>query len=92
MFLVGIPSALNLNILGKMDGIFGGVLLILGGLLLSILLGWVVPRRFDEDLANCDSDLRVRRYLKFMLRWVSPPAIAFGLIVSLVDLFTNWSA
>ena len=92
LFVVGIPSAMNLDILGKMDGVFGGVLLILGGFVLSIFLGWIVPGRFDEDLAGCESNQRVRRYLKFMLRWVSPPAIAFGLIVSLIDLFNSWSA
>ena len=90
-FFLGIPSALNLDLLGKMDSIFGGVLLILGGFLLSILLGWVVPRKFDEDLAGCDTKPRFRKYLKFMLRWVSPPVIAFGLIVSVIDLCQNWS-
>ena len=91
IFIIGIPSALNTNILGKMDSIFGGILLILGGFLLSILLGWVVPRRFDEDLSSSKSENRVRRYLKFMLRWVSPPVIAFGLIVSFLDLIKNWT-
>tara|TARA_Y100001968_G_scaffold150387_1_gene137583 strand:- start:9189 stop:10517 length:1329 start_codon:yes stop_codon:yes gene_type:complete len=91
IFLIGIPSALDLNVLGKMDSIFGGVLLILGGFLLSVLLGWVVPRKFDEDLSSSNSEIRVRRYLKFMLRWVSPPVIAFGLVVSFMDLLKNWS-
>tara|TARA_Y100001968_G_C19435494_1_gene759409 strand:- start:570 stop:1901 length:1332 start_codon:yes stop_codon:yes gene_type:complete len=91
-FLLGIPSALNLDLLGKMDSIFGGVLLILGGFMLSILLGWVIPRKFDEDLEGCETNPKFRRYLKFMLRWVSPPVIAFGLIVSLIDLFQNWSS
>ena len=90
-FLLGIPSALNLDLLGKMDSVFGGVLLILGGFLLSILLGWVIPRKFDEDLASCETNPRFRKYLKFMLRWVSPPVIAFGLVVSLIDLFQSWS-
>ena len=91
LFILGIPSALSLDVLGKVDSIFGGVLLIFGGFLLAVFLGWIVPRRFDEDLASSNSNLKVRRYLKFMLRWVSPPVIAFGLIVSLVDLFQNWS-
>tara|TARA_Y100001968_G_C19439516_1_gene761736 strand:- start:2059 stop:3387 length:1329 start_codon:yes stop_codon:yes gene_type:complete len=89
VFLLGIPSAISLDFLGNMDAIFN-VLLILGGFLISILLGWVVPRKYDEDLAGCDSDPGVRRYLKFMLRWVSPPVIAFGLIISIIDLFQSW--
>ncbi len=90
IFLVGLPSAFDLEILGKMDAVFGGLLLIFGGLLLAILLGWVVPNRFDGDLLGCDTSKVVRRALKFMLRWVSPPIIAFGLIVSLMDIFHNW--
>ena len=85
VFVIGIPSAISLDFLGSMDSIFN-VLLILGGLLIAILLGWVVPRKYDEDLAGCNSNQRVRRYLKFMLRWVSPPVIAFGLIISIIDL------
>ncbi len=92
IFLAGIPAALNLEVLGRMDSVFGGILLIFGGLLLSILLGWVVPRRFDEDLSTCDTPDSVRRSLKFMLRWVAPPVVAFGLIVSLVDLVQKWSS
>ena len=50
-------------------------------------MGWFVTRKFDEDLANSNSNLRVRKYTKFMLRWVCPPAIAFGLIMSIIDVF-----
>lgn len=92
IFVIGLPAALDLEVLGRMDAFFGGLLLIFGGLLLSVLIGWVVPRRFDEDLAGCDTPQGVRSSLKFMLRYVSPPVIAFGLIVSALDLFQKWSA
>ena len=86
VFLAGIPAALNINILSKMDAIFGGIFLILGGLLLSILLGWFIPKRFEEDLENSKTPTSIRTLLKFMLKWISPPVISFGLIVSLFDL------
>ena len=82
IFLLGIPSAISLDFLDKSDSICNS-LLILGGLLIAILLGWIVPNRYDEDLSN--SNLRVRKYLKFMLRWVSPPAIAIGLYVTVLS-------
>ena len=85
IFLIGIPAALSDKILGNMAS-FLDLLLLLGGFLIAILIGWFTSRVFDEDLAGCNSNLRGRRYLKFMLRWVSPPVIAFGLIVSLIDL------
>ena len=90
IFVAGLPAALDLEILGMMDAVFGGLLLIFGGLLLALLLGWRVPRRFDADLADCETPETVRRWLRFMLRWVSPPVIAFGLIVSVVDLVQKW--
>ena len=82
IFLFGIPSAISLDFLDKSDSIFN-TLLILGGLLIAVLLGWIVPNRFDEDLSN--SNLRVRKYLKFMLRWVSPPTIAIGLYATILS-------
>ena len=82
IFLIGIPSAISTDFLGKSDAICN-TLLILGGLLISILLGWIVPNRYDEDLSN--SNLRVRRYLKFMIRWVSPPVIAIGLYLTVLS-------
>ncbi len=91
VFLVGVPSAISLDFLGNMDSIFNN-LLILGGLLISVLLGWIIPNRYDEDLANSNSNKRVRRYLKFMLRWVSPPVIAIGLYVSVSALIESWVA
>ena len=89
IFIAGIPSAMNINVLGKMDAIFGGILLIFGGLLLSLLLGWFLPNLFDEDLKGNNTPIRIRYLLKFMLRWISPPFIAFGLIVSIFDLIKN---
>jgi NSS family neurotransmitter:Na+ symporter len=90
LFLAGIPSALNLNILGTVDSIFGGVLLIFGGFLVSFFMGWVVPAKFNEELNTSKVGIKTTRYLKFMMRWVSPPIIAFGLVISVFDLLKGW--
>ena len=90
LFLAGIPSALNLNILGRVDSIFGGVLLIFGGFLVSFFMGWVVPGKLDEELNSHKGGTKMTQYLKFMLKWISPPIIAFGLIVSIFDLIKGW--
>ena len=88
IFVAGLPASRSLEVLGWMDSVFGGLLLVLGGLLLAILLGWVVPLRFKDDLAQSDTPIVIRRLLLFMLSWISPPVIAIGLIVSLIDLMT----
>ena len=86
IFVAGLPAATSLDVLGWMDSVFGGLLLILGGLLLALLLGWVVPNRFQDDLQISGTPVPLQRLLLVMLRWVSPPVVAVGLVISLVDL------
>ena len=64
-------------------------MLILGGLLLALLLGWVLPKRFEQDLAASGTPSLLRRLLLVMLRWIAPPVVAVGLVVSVVDLATG---
>jgi NSS family neurotransmitter:Na+ symporter len=41
--LLGIPAALDLDVLGRMDQLAGTLFLVFGGLMLSIFVGWVMP-------------------------------------------------
>ena len=75
-----------------MSDVFGGVLLIVGGLLISLLMGWRAPARFREDLSQSGTPSDLRRVLLFSLRWVSPLVIAVGLVISLWDLLGQWSS
>ena len=67
------------------------IIAMMNHLLISILLGWIVPNRYDEDLANSNANLRVRKYLKFMLRWVSPPVIAIGLYLTVLSTIETFA-
>ena len=67
IFLLGIPSALSTNLLGNIDAI-ANILLILGGFLVSFLIGWVIPKTLDKELSNSGSSLLTRNYLRFMLK------------------------
>ena len=89
-FLLGIPSALSTDLLGNIDAI-ANVFLILGGFLVSFLIGWVIPKTLDKELINSGSSLIIRNYLKFMLKYVTPILVAWGLIVSVYDLLKGWS-
>ena len=88
-FLLGIPSALSTDLLGEIDAI-ANVLLILGGFLVSFLIGWVIPKTLDKELINSGSSLIIRNYLKFMLKYVTPIIVAWGLIISVYDLLKGW--
>jgi len=89
--LLGLPAALNVTVLERMDALFGGVLLIAAGLAMAVLLGWVAPQRLQADLAGCGSSPRLQRLLLLALRWISPLAIAVGLAVSVTDLVRTWA-
>jgi NSS family neurotransmitter:Na+ symporter len=90
--VIGLPSALDVAVLERMDAIFGGVCLIAGGLLMALLMGWRAPDRFRQDLQESGTSPRLLRYLQLGLRWVSVPVISLGLVVSIVDLLRSWSA
>ncbi len=85
IFLLGIPSALSTDLLGNIDAI-ANVLLILGGFLVSFLIGWAVPNILDKELTNSGSSILIRTYLKFMLKYITPIFVAWGLLISIYDL------
>ena len=89
--VIGLPSALDIGVLERMDALFGGVCLIAGGLLMALLMGWRAPDRFRQDLQESGTSPRLLRYLQLGLRWVSVPVISLGLVVSIVDLLRSWS-
>ncbi|MGB1621710.1 MAG: sodium-dependent transporter [Synechococcus sp.] len=86
IFVAGLPAATSGPVLDWMVDIFGGLLLIVGGLLLALLLGWVMPARFEQDLAASGSSPLLRRVLLVMLRWIAPPVVAIGLVVRVLNL------
>ena len=88
--VIGLPSALDVGVLERMDALFGGVLLVAGGLAMALLLGWQAPGRYQADLLEAGSDPRQVQVLLWALRWISPPAIAVGLVVSITDLARSW--
>jgi len=90
VIVLGLPAALNTTVLERMDAVFGGVLLIVGGLFLSLLLGWGAPGRLRDDLLASGTPPALVARILWLLRWVSPAAISIGLVISLVDLARNW--
>ena len=86
IFIAGLPAATSGSVLDWMSRFFGGLLLIVGGLLLTLLLGWVSPVRFEKDLEASGSSPALRRLLLVMLRWVAPPVVAVGVVISVIEM------
>ncbi len=88
--VIGLPAALQLTVLEQMDALFGGVLLIAGGLALAVLMAWRAPDRLRADLRGSGSAPALVLALQRALRWVSVPVVSLGLAVSVLDLIRRW--
>ena len=75
---LGVPAALDLAILDWMDRVAGNLFLVLGGLLLSLFVGWVMPDPITEVSRGAE---RVRWFFlwRWLLRIPVPLVLAFAL-------------
>ncbi len=86
--VLGIPSALRLDVLGLMDQISANVFLLLGGLFLSLMVGWGRRDPVPEVSVGAEG---VRWFFlwRSLLRFVVPAVLAVVLVFSLRD---TWQA
>jgi NSS family neurotransmitter:Na+ symporter len=87
--IIGIPSALSLDFLGAADALVGSFLLILGGFLTAIFVGYVVLDKVDAELAIGLPNKSMRKAWAFMVRYVAPP-ILLGVLYLLIT--PTWQA
>jgi NSS family neurotransmitter:Na+ symporter len=85
-FVLGIPPALDLDVLGWMDQLAGNVFLVLGALGLSIFVGWVMADPVSELEAGAPG-VRWFALWRTILRWATPPILALVLLQSLRTLY-----
>ena len=84
--VLGIPAALDTNLLGLMDQVAGNVFLVSGGLALAIFVGWVM----DDPIAPVSEGAPNVRWFgvwRALLRYVVPPLLLFVLVASLRATF-----
>lgn len=82
--LLGLPALLRTDLLMASHDLFGGVVLIGSGLLLSLLMGWVAPQQLREDLSQLPPPLL--RVLLLTLRWVAPLLLGGVLTLSCIEI------
>ena len=81
---LGLPALLRTDLLMASHELFGGVVLIGSGLLLSLLMGWVAPQHLREDLSPLPPLLL--RVLLLTLRWLAPLLLGGVLVLSCLDI------
>ena len=82
--LLGLPALLSTDLLMASHDLFGGVVLIGSGLLLSLLMGWVAPQHVTEDLSRFPPPLL--RALLLTLRWLAPLLLGGVLALSCIEI------
>lgn len=80
--LVGLPAALDVGLLDIMDSVGGQLFLLMGGLGLSLFVGWAMEDPIAAVGATRRGGLGVWR---FLLRWVVPSILALMAYFSAVD-------
>lgn len=81
---VGIPAAFNLDVLAVMDQLAGNVFLIVGGLLLAIFVGYVMPAP-EEEVRKGAPGIGWLPLWKGFLRFVVPVVLGLVLYNSVAD-------
>ena len=93
VWLLGIACLLSLNqwsgytlfgkgVLDLFDYLTANILLPLGGILIAVFAGWVLPRRATEDELGMGGGTGFRLW-RFLVRYVSPVAVALVLLNAL---------
>jgi len=83
--LVGIPAAFSENALGLMDKIGGELVLVLGGLLLAVFVGWRMDDPVGEMSRGATKGATWYFAWRGLLRFVVPAVLAFVLYFSVRD-------
>jgi len=95
--LTGVPSAFNTDFLGAVDAIVGNFLLIVGGLLICVFVGYRILPQADGELARGLDSPILRRLWAVLVRYVVP-ALLLALLFFMLEptweavktLFTAW--
>jgi len=79
-----IPAFAGKTIFDTLDFLAANILLLVGGLLLSIFLGWLVPKQIKLDEMNVPDGLFFG-FWRFMIRFVIPPILLLTLILGVTE-------
>jgi NSS family neurotransmitter:Na+ symporter len=80
--VLGVPSALDLDILGAMDQLLGNFLLLVGGLGIALLVGWRIYPQAEAELALGMRSPSLRRLWGVLVRYVAPVVLVAVLLSS----------
>jgi NSS family neurotransmitter:Na+ symporter len=87
IFTLGIPTALDLTYLDTYDKFANNILLILGGLLLSLFIGWVYAANASQELQKGRVASFVDSFWLNAVRYFVPPILIVTLALAVVEYY-----
>ncbi|GBD31275.1 hypothetical protein HRbin33_00223 [bacterium HR33] len=88
-FVLGLPSAVSLNVLHNQDWVWGVGLMLSGFFFAVAVIGWGVKRFREEQINHADSDIRVGRWWDLVVGVIVPLEALILLVWWLVQA-RNW--
>jgi len=85
IFTIGIPTALDLTYLDAYDLFANNILLILGGLLLSLFIGWVYAADAREELQKGRTESQFGVFWLNTVRYFVPLVLVVTLVLAILE-------
>jgi len=79
-----IPAFVGKTIFDTLDFLAANILLLLGGMLLSVFFGWLVPKQLKLDELGV-SEGAFFTFWRFMIRFVIPPVLLVVLVMGIAE-------
>ena len=79
-----IPAFEGKTIFDALDFLAANILLLIGGLLISVFIGWFVPKHIKLDEIGVEEGLFFN-FWRFMIRFVIPPVLVIVLIMGITE-------
>ncbi len=89
VYLLGVASAVNLNVLTVVDSFVSNILLLAGGLLLAIFVGWVRPHYLDEMTHEHDGGVEWSAYFRPVIKYALPVFLSVLLVLGVINFFST---
>ncbi len=89
VYLLGVASAVNLNVLTVVDSFVSNILLLAGGLLLAIFVGWVRPHYLDEMTHEHDGGVEWSAYFRPVIKYALPVFLSVLLVLGVINFFNT---
>ncbi len=89
VYILGLGSAISADVLNYVDLFVSNILLLAGGLLLSIYVGWIRPHYLNELSHGLESGPDWSGYFRPVIKYGLPPILGVLLVLGFINFFQS---